>query len=71
MGQKACGKMSGREASPLEDAAATRPRIAVGDKIPAITVDHEFNPIKKVNMAERLQGKKVIIMGLPGAFTPC
>jgi 2-Cys peroxiredoxin 5 len=71
MGQKACGMMSGRDALPLKDAAATQPRIAVGDKIPAITIDHGFNPIGKVNMSERLQGKKVIIMGLPGAFTPC
>jgi 2-Cys peroxiredoxin 5 len=70
MGQKACGKMSGRDTSPLED-AATQPCIKVGDKIPAITIDHGFNPINKVNMSERLQGKKVIIMGLPGAFTPC
>lgn len=45
--------------------------IAVGDKIPSITIDHGFNPIEKVNMAERTKGKKVIILGLPGAFTPC
>lgn len=45
--------------------------IAAGDAIPAITVDHGFNPIGKVNMAERTKGKKSIILGLPGAFTPC
>jgi len=45
--------------------------IAPGDKIPAITIDENFNPIGKVDMAEATAGKKVIILGLPGAFTPC
>jgi len=45
--------------------------IAPGDKIPSIVVDHGFAPIGKVNMAERCKGKTVIILGLPGAFTPC
>jgi hypothetical protein len=45
--------------------------IGVGDPIPAITIDCGFNPIEKVDMAERVKDKKVIIMGLPGAFTPC
>jgi len=45
--------------------------IAVGDKIPAITIDEGFNPIGKVDMAEVTKGKKIIILGLPGAFTPC
>jgi len=45
--------------------------IKPGDLIPSVCIDHGFNPIKKVDMAERVKGKKVIIMGLPGAFTPC
>jgi len=45
--------------------------IKSGEKIPSITIDHGFNPIGKVNMADRTKGRKVIIMGLPGAFTPC
>jgi len=45
--------------------------IAPGDQIPAITIDEGFNPIGKVDMAEVTAGKKTIIMGLPGAFTPC
>ena len=43
--------------------------IAVGDKVPSIELDFGFPP-KKVNVAEYAAGKKVIIMGLPGAFTP-
>jgi hypothetical protein len=45
--------------------------IKVGDKIPPITIDEGFNPIGKVDMAEACKDKKVIILGLPGAFTPC
>jgi peroxiredoxin len=45
--------------------------IAPGDKIPSINVDLGFNPIQKVNMLERTKNRNVIILGLPGAFTPC
>lgn len=45
--------------------------IAPGDKIPSIIVDYGFNPIQKINMAERTKNRNVIIVGLPGAFTPC
>jgi hypothetical protein len=43
--------------------------IAAGVKVPSIELDHGFPP-KKVNVAEHVAGKKVIILGLPGAFTP-
>jgi len=55
--------------SKVDEKENARP-IAVGDKIPSVTIDHGFNPIGKVNMAERTKGKNVIILGLPGAFTP-
>jgi len=42
---------------------------AVGDKFPAVSVDFGFPPTK-VDMRARLAGKKTIIVGLPGAFTP-
>jgi len=42
---------------------------AVGDKVPAVDLDYLFPP-EKVNLGERLKGKKTIIVGLPGAFTP-
>ena len=55
--------------------AAHRPRarrVQVGSKIPAIELDHGFagSDGVKVNLAERVKGKKVILVGLPGAFTP-
>lgn len=43
--------------------------IAVGDKVPSIDLDYGFPP-KKINLAERVAGKNVILVSLPGAFTP-
>jgi len=41
---------------------------AVGD---AVTGELDFGfPPEKVDLAARLKGKKTIIVGLPGAFTP-
>jgi len=42
---------------------------AIGDTFPTVDVDYGFPPTK-VNMGERLKGKKTIVVGLPGAFTP-
>jgi len=43
--------------------------VKVGDSVPSVTLDLGFPP-EKVNVAERVAGKKVILMGLPGAYTP-
>jgi 2-Cys peroxiredoxin 5 len=43
--------------------------VLVGTKVPSLELDFGFPP-SKVNLAERVAGKKVIIVGLPGAFTP-
>jgi 2-Cys peroxiredoxin 5 len=42
---------------------------AVGSRIPAITLT-ENTPGNKVDAAELCAGKRVIIFGVPGAFTP-
>jgi len=44
--------------------------IKVGDKFPDMELDFNFPP-EKINMLERLKGKKVLLVGLPGAFTTC
>ena len=61
--------MSGAEGAKRQrtEGAST---VAVGDAIPAgIELHHGFPP-QKINLAEHVAGKNVIIMGLPGAFTP-
>merc|ERR1711908_28295 len=48
---------------------AKRMTISVGDKIPACNVHSGFgNP--DICISERIAGKKVVLSGLPGAFTP-
>jgi hypothetical protein len=43
--------------------------ITPGTKIPSVELDSGFPP-KRVNMAEHTAGRKVMVVGLPGAFTP-
>jgi len=43
--------------------------IAVGDTVPDVKV-FVGHPPEEVSMVKRLKGKKVIVVGLPGAFTP-
>ena len=42
----------------------------IGDKIPDITLDLGFPP-EPFPLGEKCAGKKIILVGLPGAFTPC
>ncbi len=44
--------------------------ISTGDKFPSVEVDKASWPPTAFNLADRIAGKKVIICGLPGAFTP-
>jgi len=43
--------------------------ISVGDKIPFAELDYGFPP-QKVPIPEYCAGRSLIIVGLPGAFTP-
>merc|ERR1711970_513537 len=43
--------------------------VAVGDKIPSVSLA-ENNPDTKVDISELCAGKKAVIFGVPGAFTP-
>lgn len=47
----------------------TKRFISVGDAAPAAKVVTEF-PDTGESFADRVAGKKVILVGLPGAFTP-
>jgi len=43
--------------------------IKAGDKIPAVNMHFGFPPTM-VNVAEYCEGRNVVVVGLPGAFTP-
>ncbi|CAH6793632.1 peroxiredoxin-5, mitochondrial [Phodopus roborovskii] len=68
---------AGREAAGWErsgarsfsSASVTMAPIKVGDAIPSVEV-FEGEPGKKVNLAELFKGKKGVLFGVPGAFTP-
>lgn len=45
------------------------PCLQVGDGIPSVEV-FEGEPGKKVNLADLFKGKKGVLFGVPGAFTP-
>jgi len=44
--------------------------VAVGDSIPSVELFQGFPDPQKVNLADYVKEKNVIIVGLPGAFTP-
>ncbi|XP_012876390.1 PREDICTED: peroxiredoxin-5, mitochondrial [Dipodomys ordii] len=50
-------------------AAVAMAPIKVGDPIPSVEV-FEGQPGNKVNLAELFKGKKGVLFGVPGAFTP-
>ncbi|XP_004643871.1 peroxiredoxin-5, mitochondrial [Octodon degus] len=53
----------------FRSAAAAMAPIKVGDAIPSVEV-FEGEPGNKVNLAELFKGKKGVLFGVPGAFTP-
>ena len=44
--------------------------IAAGSKFPSVDVDKAAWPPEAFNLADHIANKKVILVGLPGAFTP-
>jgi hypothetical protein len=65
------GAYAGRAKVVTLHAAAdpTAAAVKVGDAIPNIGLDKGFPP-EKVMLADYCKGKKVVLVGLPGAFTP-
>ncbi|KAI5932978.1 Peroxiredoxin-5, mitochondrial [Manis javanica] len=57
------------EACGFRSASAAMAPIKVGDAIPSVVV-FEREPGNKVNLAELFKGKKGVLFGVPGAFTP-
>ena len=48
----------------------TAVNVAAGDSLPSVELFKGFPDLQKVNIAEYSKGKNLIIVGLPGAFTP-
>ncbi|ODM99695.1 Peroxiredoxin-5, mitochondrial [Orchesella cincta] len=63
-----CFKTSGLYRTIHSTAAVNMP-IKVGEKLPSVEL-FEGNPGNKVNIADAVKGKRVVIFGVPGAFTP-
>ncbi|GMG21284.1 unnamed protein product [Ambrosiozyma monospora] len=53
----------------LHQAAATH-NIDIGDHIPAGIPVFDKTPLEKIDMSKEIAGKKVLIVGVPGAFSP-
>ncbi|CAE8593779.1 unnamed protein product [Polarella glacialis] len=68
----AVGLRAGRRPAGKEcraPASMVQLRAKVGDKVPNVGLDKGFPP-EKVMLADFCKGKKVVLVGLPGAFTP-
>mmetsp|Transcript_80183 Transcript_80183/g.259804 ORF Transcript_80183/g.259804 Transcript_80183/m.259804 type:complete len:130 (+) Transcript_80183:88-477(+) len=59
---------SARKARDGDDTAVAK-NVKVGDTIPDVSLDAGFPPTKFA-LREFCKGKKVVLVGLPGAFTP-
>jgi len=51
-------------------AGACRTLATVGDRIPNVGLRVGFPHPKTVDLPARLAGRRVVVLGLPGAFTP-
>eukprot|EP00560_Eucampia_antarctica_P008643 CAMPEP_0197826040 /NCGR_PEP_ID=MMETSP1437-20131217/3046_1 /TAXON_ID=49252 ORGANISM="Eucampia antarctica, Strain CCMP1452" /NCGR_SAMPLE_ID=MMETSP1437 /ASSEMBLY_ACC=CAM_ASM_001096 /LENGTH=201 /DNA_ID=CAMNT_0043426295 /DNA_START=33 /DNA_END=638 /DNA_ORIENTATION=- len=50
--------------------SSTSLNIADGDAMPSVELFQGFPDVQKINIADYCKGKNVIMVGLPGAFTP-
>ena len=67
-----CATMLARTAALRRASLLGRSRAfaSIGDKAPDVGLDVSFPGPKEVNFAQRCKGRRVILLGLPGAFTP-
>ncbi|XP_006901550.1 PREDICTED: peroxiredoxin-5, mitochondrial [Elephantulus edwardii] len=66
---RAAGRWTAGRTRSFSRVAAAMAPIKVGDTLPSVVV-FEGEPGKKVNLAELFKGKKGVLFGVPGAFTP-
>eukprot|EP00534_Pseudo-nitzschia_fraudulenta_P000837 CAMPEP_0201128264 /NCGR_PEP_ID=MMETSP0850-20130426/33157_1 /ASSEMBLY_ACC=CAM_ASM_000622 /TAXON_ID=183588 /ORGANISM="Pseudo-nitzschia fraudulenta, Strain WWA7" /LENGTH=205 /DNA_ID=CAMNT_0047397391 /DNA_START=80 /DNA_END=700 /DNA_ORIENTATION=+ len=71
--QTALRTLSTSIAAASSEEATMAPEVKVGDKIPSVTLTEglpDFQGNNAIDIAEFIAGKKVVIFGVPGAFTP-
>jgi len=56
-------------ASPAKKIKTGAPTL-VGTKVPDVRLEFEFGKVGDVSLKERCKDKKIVLVGLPGAFTP-
>jgi len=44
-------------------------QVSIGDQVPDVSLDKGFPP-EKVSLRDFCKDKKILVIGLPGAFTP-
>merc|ERR1719247_420574 len=59
----------GRKSTKMMAAVGEAPNVKIGDKVPDVAFDSDFPPTK-VKLRDLTKGKRVVLVGLPGAFTP-
>ena len=60
----------GRQGAAIGIARRAASTVAVGDAIPSGIELHAGFPPAKFDLSERIANKSVLLLGLPGAFTP-
>jgi len=58
-----------RGSTKMMAAVGEAPNVKVGDMVPDVSLDSGFPP-EKVSLRDLTKGKKIVLVGLPGAFTP-
>lgn len=59
-----------RGATKMMAAVGEAPNVKVGDQVPDVSLDSGFPP-ESVKLRDLTKGKRVVLVGLPGAFRTC
>jgi len=69
-GKGSSGRSSKKNVVSLRATDMQATTVKVGDEIPNVGLDDGFPP-EKLMLGDYCKGKTVVVVGLPGAFTPC
>eukprot|EP00930_Biecheleria_cincta_P065934 TRINITY_DN5186_c0_g1_i1.p1 TRINITY_DN5186_c0_g1~~TRINITY_DN5186_c0_g1_i1.p1 ORF type:complete len:146 (-),score=22.76 TRINITY_DN5186_c0_g1_i1:134-571(-) len=69
-GKRSSGRSRKKNVVSLRATDMQATAVKVGDEIPNVGLDDGFPP-QKIMLGDYCKGKTVVLVGLPGAFTPC